>query len=270
MNYVAGTNDDHNKDELRRVPEYMIASAYLDRRQQQILESQQAIGSLTRSIRNVESDIAHLLTASASAGNQAMLERSIGELKGLANAAAQAGADAPSGSGASRGADVDLNGYSAAIETHAHSSNGNAAMDGADKRGKTAEKLKDLAAPDGAAATGTDQSAPGDAKPGDAKAAGDKPASNLDRVNQLAQAENGAQHNPASAAASDPSALRDRHGSRSNMAALKLDHADAVAKSDAQGGPVAAQGAESTPHVVSTPAKAEPAVAVRKPPSPGA
>lgn len=266
MNYVAGTNDDHKEDELRRVPEYMLASAYLDRRQQQILESQQAIGSLTRSIRNVEMDIAHLLTASMSAGNQAMLERSIGELKGLANAAAQAGADAPSGSGASRGADVDLNGYSAAIETHAHSSSGNAAMDGADKRGKTGEKIKDLSGPDAAAVSDTDKGAPGDTKP-----AGDKPASNLDRVNQLAQAESGTHDNPASAADSDPSPLPNRRGSRSNMAALKLDHAEAAAKSDIPDRPVVAQAAGSTVQVASTPAKAEPAVvaAVRKPPSPG-
>lgn len=274
MNYGAGGNDDHKEDELRRVPEYMLASAYLDKRQQQILQTQEEISSLQRSIRNVMMDISHLLVASPSTGNQAMLERSYGELKGLANSVAQAGADAPAGSGASRGADVDLNGTRAAIETHANAPSGNAAKEGDDKRGAKAARAKELPAIDAAPTAEADQNGSatsGTTTPGDAKPVGDTPASNLDRVNKLALAEGRTQDDPASAATSDPSSLRDRRGSRSKMATLKLDHAEAVAKSDAPGGQVAAQGAELTAQVASTHAKAEPAVvaSVRKPPSPG-
>lgn len=245
----------------------MRSSAYLDRRQQQILQSQQAIISLQSSIRNVTIDIARLFAATPSAGNQAMLERSFGELNGLANAVAQTAATAPSGgdSGASRGAGVDLNGIKAAIETRANSSSGNALQDGRDKNGKSATKIKDLSAPDPAAVSGTDQAAPDDAKP-----AGDTPASNLDRVNKLAAAESRPQNDPAAFASSDAPPLPNKPGSRSNVAALKLDHAEVVAKSDVPD-QHRAQDVELTAQAASTPAKAEPTVAaaVRKPPSPG-
>lgn len=267
MKDIAGANDDHNEDELQRVPEFMRASAYLDKRQQEILQSEQAIIGLQRSIRNVTMDIAHLLIATPSAGNRAILERSFGELNGLAIAVAQTAAAAPSGgdSGASRGANVDLNGTNAAIETHANSSRGSASKDLDDKTGNKATKMKDLSAPDPAAASGTDQVAPGDAKP-----ASDTPSSNLDRVNKLALAASRTQDDPAASASSDPPPLPNKLSSRSNAAALKLDHAEAVAKSDAPDRQ-RAQGVEPTVQAASTPAKAEPTVAatVRKPPSPG-
>ncbi|WP_426422580.1 hypothetical protein [Bradyrhizobium genosp. A] len=264
--FIGGSND-HSENELQRLSEFMRTAAYLDKRQQQILQSQQAIIGLQRSIRNVTIDIAHLLVAAPSAGNQAMLERSLGELNGLANAVAQNAAAVPAGgdSGASRGAGVDLNGMKAAIETHANSPGGNALKDMDDKIRNKAAEIKELSAADPAAVPGTDQAAPGDAKP-----AGDTPASNLDRVNKLAQAESRTQDNPAASASPDPSPLPNKPGSRSNVAALKLDHAEVAAKSDAAG-QHRAQGVEPTAQLAPTPAKVEPtaAAAVRKPPSPG-
>jgi hypothetical protein len=259
MKDFAGTKNDHDEDELQRVPEFMRGSAYLDRRQQQILQSEQAIISLQRSIGNVAFDIARLLVAAPSAGNQAMLERSFGELNGLANAAAQAAASLPSGSdsGASRGADVDLNGTSTAIATHANSSSGNALKDVDDKSRKNAAKMKDLGDP--AMVSGADQNAPGDAKPtGD-----DASASNRDLVNKIALEESSNQGDPPS----DSPRLPSKSGSRSNMAALKLDHAVAVAKPDAADGQ-RAQGVEPVAQAASTSAEAGPTV-VRKAPSPG-
>lgn len=277
MKDFTGANN-HNEDELQRLPEFMRTSAYLDKRQQQILQSEQAIIALQRGIRNLTIDIAHLLIATPTAGNRAMLERSFGELNGLANAVAQTAAAAPSGSdsGASRGANVDLNGMKAAIETHANSASENALKDAGDNRRAKAEKIKGLSALDPAASSGADQGAPGDAKstgdtPGDAKPkATDTPASNLDRFNKLKPAESRTKDDPAVSASSDPPPLPNKPGSRSNAAALKRDHAEAVAKSDAPG-QQRAQGAEPTSHAASTPAKAEPTVAaaVRKPPSPG-
>jgi hypothetical protein len=265
MNDFVGTKDHHNEDELQRVPEFMRASAYLDKREQQILQSQQAIIGLQRTIGNVMFDIAHLLTASPSAGNQAMLQRSFGELEGLANVVAQTAATSSgSDSGASRGAGVDLTGIQAAIETHANSPSGNALKDGLDKRREKAEKIKELSATDPAAVTGTDPSTPGDAKP-----TGDTPTSNLDRFNKLAQSESRTQDGPVASASSDPPPLPNKPGSRSNAAALKLDHAEAMVKSDAPDRQWA-RGVEPTAQAASPPAKAEPSVvaAVRKAPSP--
>jgi hypothetical protein len=266
MNDFVGTKDHHNEDELQRVPEFMRASAYLDRREQLILQSQQATSALQRAIGNVMFDISRLLTASPSAGNQAMLQRSFGELEGLANVVAQTASAAPSGgdSGVSRGAGVDLTGIQAAIESHANSSSGNALKDTGDKSGKSATKLKELSAPDPVADSGTDQGAPGDAKP-----SGDTPTSNLDRFNKLAQSESRTQDGPAASASSDPPPLPNKPSSRSNAAALKLDHAEAMVKSDAPDRQWA-QGVEPTAQAASTPAKAEPSVAaaVRKAPSP--
>ncbi|WP_426422563.1 hypothetical protein [Bradyrhizobium genosp. A] len=153
----------------------------------------------------------------------------------------------------------------AAIDSRANSPGGNASKDAGDKRGNNTTKIKELSAPDPAAVSGTDQAAPGDAKP-----AGDTPASNLDRVNKLAQAESRTQNDQAASASSDPSPLPNKPGSRSNVAALKLDHAEVVAKSDAAD-QHRAQGVEPTAQPAPTPAKAEPtaAAAVHKPPSPG-
>ncbi|MBR0967874.1 hypothetical protein JQ554_33355 [Bradyrhizobium diazoefficiens] len=267
MKDLAGGNKDHSEDELQRIAEFMRSSAYLDKRQQQILESEQVIIGLQRSIRNVTMNIAQLLVATPSAGNQAMLERSFGELNGLANAVAQTAAAAPSGgdNGASRGSGVDLNGVQAAIETRANSSNGNALQDGRDNRREKAKKITELSGSDPTAASGTDQNAPGDAKPAD-----DTPVSNLDRVNKLAEAASRAQDDPAAPASSDTPALPNKSGSRSNLAALKLDHAEVVAKPDAPD-QHRTQGVEATAQAASTPVKAEPTVvaAARKPPSPG-
>jgi hypothetical protein len=265
MKDFAGASDHHNEDELQRLPEFMRTAAYLDKRQQQILESQQAIIGLQRSIRNVTIDIAHLLAATPSAGNQAMLERRLGELNGLANAAAQAAAAAPSGgdSAASRGAGVDLNGIKAAIESHANSPSANASKD-ADKIRNKAAEIKDLSGPDPAAVSGTDQAAPSDAKP-----AGDTPASNLDRVNKLASEASRTSDDPATSASPDAPTVPNRPSSRSNVAALKRDHAEVAATSNASDrhGVQSAEPAQAAP----TSAKAEPTVAaaVRKPPSPG-
>jgi hypothetical protein len=261
-----GAKGDHNEDELQRVPEFMRASAYLDKREQQILQSQQAIIGLQRAMGNVMFDIAHLLAASPSAGNQAMLQRSFGELEGLANVVAQTAATAPSGgdSGASRGAGVDLTGTQAVIESRANSPSGSASKNLEDKIRKKAEKIKDLSAPDPAAVTSTDQSASGDAKP-----TGDTPTSNLDRFNKLAQSESRTQDGPVASASSDSPPLPNKPGSRSNAAALKLDHAEAMVKSDAPDRQWA-QGVEPTAQTAATLAKAEPSVvaAVRKAPSP--
>jgi hypothetical protein len=268
MKDFAGTSNDHtDDDELQRVPEFMRASGYLDKRQQQILQSEQVMLSLQGGIRNLTLDIAHLLAATPTAGNQAMLERSFGELNGLANAIAQTASGAPSGSdgGASRGADVDLTGIKAAIETHANFSSGNASKDADDKRGNNATKLKELSTLDSAAVSGADQSAPGDAKP-----AGDTPASNLDRVNKLASEASLTSDDQAASAPSDTLPLPNKSSSRPNLAALKLGHADVVANSDAPDRQPA-QGVEPTAKAAEATAKAEPAiaVAVRKPPSPG-
>ena len=264
MNDFAGANNNHKEDELERVPEFMRGAAYLDRRQQQILESQLAISSLQRGISNVMFDIAHLLAATPSAGNQAMLQRSFGELEGLANAAAQTAVSAPSG-GASRGAEVDLTGIRAAIESHASSSSGGTFRDAGDRTAKKAAKIKDLSDADLAPVSGTDQNAPGDAKP-----AADAPTGNLDKFNKLALAEGRTQDDPAASAASDLPPLPNKRGPRSHVAALKLDHAEAVPKSDAPDGRVAVHGAEATAQTASTSAKAGPihAAAVHKLPSP--
>jgi hypothetical protein len=265
MKYFDGVSDDHNKDELQRVPAFMLGSAYLDRREQQILLSQQAISGLQHTIRNVMFDIAHLLTATPSAGNQAMLQRSFGELEGLANAVAQSAATAPFGdSGANRGAGVDLTGTQAAIESRANFSSGGALKDADDKIRKKAAEIKDLSAPDPAAVSGADQTVPGDAAP-----AVVTPGSNLDRFSKLAPAESRTQDDPAASAASDLPPLPNKRGSRSHVAALKLDHAEAVAKSDAPDRRVAAQGAEATAQAESAPsAKPIHAAAVRKPLAP--
>lgn len=266
MKDFAGASDHHNEDELQRLPEFMRTAAYLDKRQQQILQSQQAIIGLQRSIRNVTIDIAHLLAATPSAGNQAMLERSFGELNGLANAAAQAAAAAPSGgdSGASRGAGVDLNGTKAAIETHANSASGNALQDARDNRREKATKMKELSGSDTAAVSGTDQAAPGDVKPN-----GDTPASNLDRVNKLASEASRTQDDPAASASSDTPPFPNKPGSRSNVAALKLNHAEVAARSDTPD-QHRAQGVEPTAQAAAAPTKAEPTVVavVHKQPSP--
>jgi hypothetical protein len=269
MKYFAGGNDDQNEDELQRVPEFMRGSAYLDRRQQQILESQLAINSLQRGIRNVMFDIAHLLAATPSAGNQAMLQRSFGELQGLANAITQTAA---ADSGANRGAGVDLTGTQAAIESRANSSGGDALKDGRDKKRESATKIKDLSAPDAVPAAEADQNAPATpatTAPSDTKPAAVTPGSNLDRFSKLAPEESRTQDDPAASAASDLPPLPNKRGSRSNVAALKLDHAEAVAKSDAPDRQVAAQGAEATAQAGSAPsAKPIHAAAVRKLPSP--
>lgn len=274
MKDFSGANN-QNEDELQRVAEFMRSSAYLDKRQQQILESEQAIISLQRSIRNVTMNIVQLLVAAPSAGNQAMLERSLGELTGLANAVSQTAANVPTGvdSGASRGSGVDLNGIQAAIETHANSSNGNALQDGRDKSRMKAARAKELPSLDGAPGAEADPNTPttsGAPPPGDAKPNGDTLASNLDRVNKLAEAASRTQDDPAASASSDTPALPNKPRSRSNVAALKLDHAETVAKPDAPD-QHRTQGVETAAQATSTPAKAEPTAvaAARKPPSPG-
>ncbi|MBR0966981.1 hypothetical protein JQ554_23305 [Bradyrhizobium diazoefficiens] len=274
MKDFTGANN-HNEDELQRVAEFMRSSAYLDKRQQQILESEQVIIGLQRSIRNVTMNIAQLLVATPSAGNQTMLERSLGELAGLANAVSQTAAAAPSGgdSGASRGSGVDLNGIQAAIETHSNSSNGTALQDGRDKSRMKAERAKELPSLDGAPGAEADPNAPttsGATPPGDAKPNSDTPASNLDRINKLAEAASRAQDDPAASVSADTPALPNKPGSRSNLAALKLDHADVVAKPDAPD-QHRTQSIEAKGQATSTPVKAEPTAvaAAHRPPSPG-
>jgi hypothetical protein len=279
MKYFDGVNGDNKEDEFQRVPEFMRASAYLDRRQQQILQSEEEIIGFQHAIGNLMLDIAHLLAATPSAGNQAILQRSFGELEGLANAVAQAAAAAPSGGdpGANRGANVDLPGIQAAIESRANVPGGSASKDSDYKTRKKGERLKELSDIDPAAVSGTDQNAPGDAKqaadaPSDTKpTATDKPLSNLDRFNKLTLAESHTQDDPAASAASDLPSLPTKRGSRSYVAALKLDHAETVAKSDAPDAQVAAQGVEATAQAGSATATAQPIhkAAVRKPPSPG-
>ncbi len=274
MNYFAGGNDDQNQDELQRVPEFMRGVAYLDRRQQEILESQLTISSLQRGISNVMFDIAHLLTAQPSAGNQAMLQRSFGELEGLANAVAQSAVSAPSGGdgGASRGADVDLTGIKYAIETHANFSSGETLKDADAKTRKIAATAKELPSLDAAPAAGADQdkrATSGTATPDDIKPAADTPESNLDRVNKLASAESRASDDQAASADSNLPPLPNKRGSRSHVAALKLDHAEAVSKSDAPDRGVAAQSVEPTAQAEPVPsAKLIRAAAVSKLPSP--
>jgi hypothetical protein len=275
MQSSTGTKDDDIDGELKRLPESMRALAYLNRRDQQILQSQQAIGKIQGTIHDVMIDIARVLAAAPSAGNQAMLDRSLGDLKGLANAVAQTSAANVDGGG-TKGANVDLTGINAAIEARANSPSRNGTLGGTfDKTKSSATKAKALPSLDAAPASGADPSAPRDTKavadaPGGVKPpAADTPVSNVDRVKQ-ALAKSGDQADPAAAAISDLPPLPDRRPSRLNAAALKLDHAEAVAKSDAPDGKSAAQIVDPTAKVASAPAKAEPVVvaAARKPPGP--
>ncbi len=271
MNYSAGTEDD-TENELQRVPALM--RAFLERREQQILQSQQAIGRLQGSIRGVMFDIAHLLAATPSAANQAVLDRSFGDLKGLVNAVSQTNMPNVEDGGTKR-PDVDLIGIKTAIEVRADSptvSGANRVTPGGasdDKIWKDAAPAKELPSLDAAPTSGADRAAPGDTKPvaepGDAKPiATDAPASNLDRVKQ-ALAKSRDETDPSSAAISD--LLPSKPGSRLNAGALKRDHAEAVTKQDAPNGQVAAQAADPTAKAAS--AKPEPVVvAVRKLPSP--
>jgi hypothetical protein len=274
MNDFAGADHNHNEDELERVPEFMRAAGYLDRRQQEILEYEQKIISLQRGIRDVTIDIARLLVATPSAGNQAILERSFSELNGLAIAVAQSAAALPSGEGGgSRGADVDVTGIRAAIESHESSSGASASKNLDDRTRKIAATAKELPSLDTPPAAGADQdkpTTPGTATLGDTKPASDTPASNLDRISKLASSESRTSDDQAASASSDLPPLPNKRGPRSHVAALKLDHAEAVPKSDAPDREVTARGLDPTAQAASGPAKAEPTIvaAVRKPPSP--
>jgi hypothetical protein len=164
MQSSTGTKDDDIDGELKRLPESMRALAYLNRREQQILQSQQAIGKIQGTIHDVMIDIARVLAAAPSAGNQAMLDRSLGDLKGLANAVAQTSAANVDGGG-TKGANVDLTGINAAIEARANSPSRNGTLGGTfDKTKSSATKAKALPSLDAAPASGADPSAPRDTK----------------------------------------------------------------------------------------------------------
>jgi hypothetical protein len=275
MNYSAGTEDE-TENELQRIPALM--RAFLERRAQQILQSQQTIGRLQGSIRGVMFDIAHVLAATPSAGNQAVLERSFSELKGLVSAVSQTNVPNVEDAGTKR-TDVDLTGIKTAIEARADSPTANGASrittsgaltDSGDKIKKDAAPEKELPSLDAAPTSGVDQGAPGDTKPitdpGDAKpTTTDASTSNVEQV-KLALAKGGDAVDPSSATISD--LLPSKPSARLNAGALKRDHAEAVTKQDAPNGQVAAQAVDpTTAKAVSV--KPEPVVAaVRKLPSP--
>jgi hypothetical protein len=287
MKHFDGSDGDNNEDEFQRVPEFMHASAYLDRRQQQILQSEEEIIGFQHAIGNLMLDIAHLLAATPSAGNQAILQRSFGELEGLANAVAQTTAAAPSGADheATRGAEVDLPGIQAAIESRASGPSGTASNNADDKTRKKAATAKELPSLDVApvAKAEADKNAPktadtntvGDTKQADdtssdIKPTGtDKPLSNLDRFNKLVPEEIRTSDDTAASASSDSPLLPTKPSRRSNVGALKLEHAGAARSEAPDGSRV--QGVEPTAQTASTPAKAESTVvaAVRKPLGPG-
>ncbi len=242
MTNSSGPDEDNKKDKPDEIVRRLGAVGYLERRAERIVESRQAIVRIAGAIRETMHDIANQLASNPSAEGQAALERVVSNLQGLTKAADRASDAVLSDSGDSggnRGAEVDLTGIKAAVETRRDSSSPNAGQANGEstlqnlegKKRDKSRKAKDLASLDAANAAGADQTAPKiptASVPGDAKPPADvAPVNKADRF-KLAFANSDDKADPSLSGSSDLAPLAKRATTRPNAASLKLDHAEAT------------------------------------------